>query len=78
MLIEFDIEKTTLGRVPVGSIFTHENKLWKVVNRIDGQNKSLVTNVGNGCRESFLLASCTRVCYIIEALNIQEGSNESN
>jgi hypothetical protein len=75
MLIEFDIENTTLGRVPVGSIFTHENKLWKVVNRIDGQNKSLVTNVGNGCRESILLASSAKVCYIIETLDIQEGTN---
>jgi hypothetical protein len=78
MLIEFDIEKTTLGHIPVGGLFTYNNKLWKVVNKIDGESKSLVTNVGNGCRESFLLASLEKVCYIIEARNIQEGTYESS
>ena len=78
MKIEFDIERTILGHVPVGSIFTYKNKLWKKVNRIDGQSKSLVINVGNGNRQSILLAYSAEVCYIIETLNIQEGTDESN
>ena len=78
MLIKFDFSKTTLGRVPVGGIFTYSNKLWKVVNKIDGEKKSLVTNVGDGCWDSFLLASTTKVCYINEALEILEGTNESD
>jgi hypothetical protein len=78
MLIEFDIEKTTLGRIPVGGLFTYNNKLWKVVNKIDGESKSLVANVGNGCRDSFSLAFLEKVCYIIEARNIQEGTYESS
>ncbi len=78
MLIKFDISRTTLGRVPVGGIFTYDNKLWKKVNRIDGENTSLVTNIGNGNRVSILLASAAKVCYIIETLDILEGTNESD
>ena len=77
MTINFEIEKTRLGQVPVGGLFTYEDKLWKKVNRIDGQSKSLVTNIGNGNRVSILLASAAKVCYIIETLDIQEGTNES-
>ena len=43
MTIKFEIEKTRLGQVPVGGLFTYEDKLWKKVNRIDGQSKSLDT-----------------------------------
>tara|TARA_R100000278_G_scaffold121702_1_gene106243 strand:- start:554 stop:790 length:237 start_codon:yes stop_codon:yes gene_type:complete len=77
MKIKFEIEKTRLGQVPVGGLFTYEDKLWKKVNRIDGQSKSLVTNIGNGNRVSILLASAAKVCYIIETLDIQEGTNGS-
>lgn len=78
MLIKFDIEKTTLGRVPVGGVFTYDNKLWKVLNKIDGESKALATVVGSGCQPSFILASTVEVCYINEALEILEGTNESN
>ena len=78
MKIKFEIEKTRLGQVPVGGLFTYQNRLWKKVNRIDGQNRSLVTNIGNGNRESILLASAVKVCYIIETLDIQEGTNGSD
>jgi len=78
MWIEFDTEKTTLGRVPVGGLFTYNNKIWIMVNTLVGKGKRLVVNVGNGCRENFLLASSEKVCYIIEAKNIQEGKNGSN
>tara|TARA_X000000368_G_C22436721_1_gene452895 strand:+ start:224 stop:460 length:237 start_codon:yes stop_codon:yes gene_type:complete len=78
MKIEFDIDRTTLGRIPTGAIFVYENKVWKVVNKIDGESKALVTHIGNGCRPSFLLASSTKVCYIIETLDIQEGTNGSD
>ena len=78
MLIKFDISRTTLGRVPVGGVFTYDNKLWKVVNKIDGENKALITNVGSGCQPSFIVASSIKVCYIIKALEILEGTNESN
>ena len=78
MTIKFDIENTTLGRIPVGGLFVHADKLWKLVNKIDGESKALVTNVGKGCRLSFLLASSTKVCYIIETLDIQENINESH
>ena len=77
MKIKFEIEKTRLGQVPVGGLFTYEDKLWKKVNRIDGQSKSLVTNIGNGNRVSILPASAAKVCYIIETLDIQEGTNGS-
>ena len=77
MKISFRTEKTTLGRVPVGGIFSYNFKLWSVVNRIDGKNKKLITNIGSGCRENISLASSTKVCYITEVLNIQEGTNES-
>ena len=77
MTIKFEIEKTRLGQVPVGGLFTYEDKLWKKVNRIDGENTSLVTNIGNGNRVSILLASAAKVCYIIETLDIQEGTNGS-
>jgi hypothetical protein len=75
MKIEFDTEDTTVGRIPVGAIFVYENKVWKVVNKIDGESKALVTNIGNGNRVSILLASSAKVCYIIETLDIQEGTN---
>jgi len=78
MLIKFDVDKTTLGRVPVGGIFTYNDGLWKLINKIDGENKALITNVGSGNRQSILLASTTEVCYIIEALEILEGTNESD
>ena len=61
MKIKFEIEKTRLGQVPVGGLFTYKDKLWKKVNRIDGQSKSLVTNIGNGNRVSILLASAAKV-----------------
>ena len=77
MTIKFEIKKTRLGQVPVGGLFTYQDKLWKKVNRIDGQNKSLATNIGNGNRVSILLASKAKVCYIIETLDIQEGTNGS-
>ena len=77
MTIKFQIQKTRLGQVPVGGLFTYEDKLWKKVNRIDGQSKSLVINIGNGNRASILLASAAKVCYIIETLDIQEGTNGS-
>ena len=75
MKIEFDIDRTTLGRIPVGSIFVYDNKVWKKINRIDGEDTSLITNIGNGNRVSILLASSAKVCYIIETLDIQEGTN---
>ena len=78
MTIKFEIKKIRLGHVPVGGLFTYEDKLWKKVNRIDGENTSLVTNIGNGNRVSILLASAARVCYIIETLDIQEGTNGSD
>ena len=78
MTIEFEIEKTRLGQVPVGGLFTYQNKLWKKINRIDGENTSLITNIGNGNRASILLASGAKVCYIIETLDILEGTNESD
>lgn len=78
MTIEFEIQKTRLGQVPVGGLFTYQDKLWKKINRIDGENTSLITNIGNGNRESILLASVAKVCYIIETLDIQEGTNESD
>tara|TARA_B100000900_G_C20388207_1_gene637474 strand:+ start:593 stop:829 length:237 start_codon:yes stop_codon:yes gene_type:complete len=77
MTIKFEIEKTRLGHVPVGGLFVYNDKLWKKVNRIDGKSKSLVTNIGNGNRVSILLASGAKVCYIIETLDIQEGTNGS-
>ena len=64
MLIKFDVEATTLGRVPVGGIFTYDKKLWKILNKIDGESKALVTIVGSGCQPSFILASTIEVCYI--------------
>tara|TARA_B100000212_G_C27085194_1_gene409864 strand:+ start:223 stop:465 length:243 start_codon:yes stop_codon:yes gene_type:complete len=73
-----DISKITLGRVPIGGLFTYDSKLWVVVNRIDGASKKLVINVGAGNRQSILLASCIEVCYINEVRNIQEGSYESD
>ena len=78
MLIKFDISKTTLGRVPVGGIFTYDDKLCKVVNKIDGENKALITIVGSGCQPSFIVASSIKVCYIKQALEILEGTNESD
>ena len=78
MTIKFQIQKTRLGQVPVGGLFTYEDKLWKKVNRIDGKSRSLVTNIGNGNRVSILLASAAKVCYIIETLDIQEGTNGSD
>ena len=78
MKIEFEIQKTRLGQVPAGGLFTYDNRLWKKVNRIDGKSTSLVTNIGNGNRVSILLASAAKVCYIIETLDIQEGTNGSD
>ena len=78
MLIKFDVEATTLGRVPVGGIFTYDKKLWRILNKIDGEGKALVTIVGSGCQPSFILASTIEVCYINEALEILEGTNESD
>ena len=77
MLIKFDVEATTLGRVPVGGIFTYDKKLWKILNKIDGESKALVTIVGSGCQPSFILASTIEVCYINEALEILEGPDGS-
>ena len=77
MLIKFDIERTKLGRVPVGGLFTYDDKLWRILNKIDGESKALVTIVGSGCQPSFILASSIEVCYINEALEILEGTNES-
>tara|TARA_R110000772_G_scaffold55776_3_gene127287 strand:- start:379 stop:597 length:219 start_codon:yes stop_codon:yes gene_type:complete len=65
-------EETNLGRVPVGSIIIYEKRVWITVNKIDGMKQMLVTNIGDGNRESILLASSTEVCYIKDVIKITE------
>ena len=72
MWMKFKTEEVALGRVPVGSIIVHQERVWKIINKIDGQSAALITNIGDGDRESILLASSTIVCYIIDVIKISK------
>ena len=72
MWIKLKTEETTLGRVPVGSIIIYKERVWKTLNRIDGKNQMLISNLGDGDRESILLASSSKVCYIRDVIKISK------
>ena len=72
MWMKFKTEETNLGRVPVGSIIVYKEKVWKTLNRIDGKSQMLISNLGDGDRESILLASSAKVCYIRDVIKISE------
>ena len=72
MWMKLKTKEVPLGRAPVGSIVIHQERAWKILNRIDGKSASLITNIGDGNRESILLASSTIVCYIIDVIKISK------
>ena len=72
MWMKFKTEEVKLGRVPVGSIIVHQERAWKIINKIDGQSAALITNIGDVDRESILLASSAIVCYIIDVIKISK------
>lgn len=72
MWLKLKTEETTLGRVPVGSIIIYEQKVWKTLNKIGSVGKMLISNLGDGDRESILLAFSTEVCYIRDVIKISK------
>ncbi len=72
MWMKLKTEETNLGRVPVGSIIIYKDKAWKTLNKIDGMSQMLITNIGDGDRESILLASSAEVCYIRDVIKISK------